>query len=36
MGPEGAEQALTEHNQAGLALVLICAVQMMVSSTAPS
>jgi EmrB/QacA subfamily drug resistance transporter len=30
MGHEGAEQALTEHRHAGLALVLICAVQMMV------
>ena len=30
MGHEGAEQALTEHRNAGLALVLICAVQMMV------
>jgi len=30
MGNEGAEQGLTEHSHAGLALVLICAVQMMV------
>ena len=30
MGQESADQALTEHRHAGLALVLICAVQMMV------
>ena len=30
MGHEGAEQGLTEHSHAGLALMLICAVQMMV------
>jgi len=30
MGQEGPEQALTEHRHAGLALFLICAVQMMV------
>ncbi len=30
MGHEGAEQGLTEHRHSGLALVLICAVQMMV------
>jgi EmrB/QacA subfamily drug resistance transporter len=30
MGHEGTEQALTEHQHAGLALFLICAVQMMV------
>ena len=30
MSDDGAEQALTEHRHAGLALVLICAVQMMV------
>ena len=30
MGHEGADQALTEHRHTGLALFLICAVQMMV------
>ncbi len=30
MGPEGSDQALTEHQHTGLALLLICAVQMMV------
>src|ERR1700681_1132236 len=30
MGQDGAEQGLTEHRHTGLALLLICAVQMMV------